>query len=146
MVLGDRAEAAGDFTEAERWFRVAAEARNTDAMNRLALLLHNTLGRTSEAESWFHDAANAGNTHAMVNLGLLAQYQGDADEAEEWLHRAVEAGSTDAMELLTALHSSGPQIPAPDEWETVAAPDEWDTSPIDASDTTVSDDAFPYDQ
>ena len=173
MVLGDRAEAAGDFTEAERWFRVAAEARNTDAMNRLALLLHNTLGRTSEAESWFHDAANAGNTHAMVNLGLLAQYQGDADEAEEWLHRAVEAGSTDAMELLTALHSSGPQIPAPDEWETVAvpdesepiaapdewetvgapdewetvaAPDEWDTSPIDASDTIVSDDAFPYDQ
>ena len=173
MVLGDRAEAAGDFTEAERWFRVAAEARNTDAMNRLALLLHNTLGRTSEAESWFHDAANAGNTHAMVNLGLLAQYQGDADEAEEWLHRAVDAGSTDAMELLTALHSSGPQIPAPDEWETVAvpdesepiaapdewetvgapdewetvaAPDEWDTSPIDASDTTVSDDAFPYDQ
>ncbi|MGW5049775.1 tetratricopeptide repeat protein [Actinokineospora sp. NPDC004072] len=92
----------GRAEEAERFFRRAAAAGETDAMYNLGVLFVET-GRVEEAERFFRRAAAAGETDAMYNLGVLLQRSGRMEESEQIYRQAVDAGHTGAAFNLGVL-------------------------------------------
>jgi TPR repeat protein len=87
--------------EAVRWYRMAAEKGNDDAMYRLAAMYNNGSGvhiDFAEGSRWNHRAADKGNKDAMFNLG--SQYlmgEGVAKSNEEayfWFNLSAAASSS----------------------------------------------------
>ncbi len=65
-----------NYDEAITWFRQAAEAGNTQAMNSIGVMF--TYGRgvpknDAEAVQWYRKAADAGNAAGMTNVGLMLE-------------------------------------------------------------------------
>ncbi|MEV7001726.1 tetratricopeptide repeat protein [Streptomyces sp. NPDC093982] len=88
VLLRDR----GRLTEAENWFRRAAEAENTHGAILLGPLVRDR-DELAEADRLFRGAAEAGDADAANNLGHLLAERGDLDEAETWFHRSATSGN-----------------------------------------------------
>jgi TPR repeat protein len=129
--LGVLLQQRGDpeaLSEAETWYRRAAQHHDTDAMVGLGLLLEDqgTPDALTEAETWYRRAAQHHDTDAMVGLGLLLEDQGTPDaltEAETWYRRAAQHDHPDAMVNLGALlqQRGGPDQAEAETWYRRAA-------------------------
>ncbi|MFC4065782.1 CHAT domain-containing protein [Actinoplanes subglobosus] len=84
-------ESLGDPGRAETCYRRAATAGNTDAMNRLGVLLKQR-DELTEAETWLLRAAEGGDAHALNNLGGVYERRGDNNRAIEYFRAALERG------------------------------------------------------
>ena len=92
-----------DFTQAARWYRVAAEQSHIVAQYNLAILY--TVGRgvpvdLAEARHWFHSASERGYGPAQYNLAVMyaAGKGGPANlvQAYLWFELAAEQGHKEA--------------------------------------------------
>ena len=83
----DTETSLGREEQAERSYRKAADAGDTDAMVRLGILLAEQ-GQAEQAEQWYRKAADAGNTKAMANLGVLLTGRGHGEQAEQWYRKS----------------------------------------------------------
>ena len=71
---GSEAYKAGNYAEAEKWFRLSAEQGNTDAQNMLGYMYYKgkvVLKDYAEAEKWFRLSAELGYDRAQSNLGRM---------------------------------------------------------------------------
>jgi TPR repeat protein len=91
-----------DRDEAERWWRRAADADDTGAMNVLGQLARHR-ERPDEAEEWWRRAAEAGDGRAKILLGDTAEEQGRRLEAAQLYREAVGLGATEALDKLIIL-------------------------------------------
>lgn len=101
-------------TEAQKWFRKAAEQGNRASKYNLGDLCRSEKDY-AQAAMWFREAAEDGDSGAQYMLGIL-YLRGDGVEkntieAVKWIHKAAEQGDPDATEYLEQL---GKQ---PNEWE-----------------------------
>lgn len=92
--------------EAEKWYRMAAETGDPDAVYEYADFLINQ-GRTDEAGVWYKKAADMGDPYAMYCYADFLVNQGRTDEAIKWYKKAAEQGSLDAM-IWIAQNSEDP--------------------------------------
>ena len=93
-------------TEAEKWFRIGADAGDIHAQNNLAQLLEQT--KPAEALVYYRKAAEQGVASAQGRLGwLLTKSGGDAKEAAQWLNKAAEQGDAAAQNNLGVLYELG---------------------------------------
>ena len=105
----------GDLKEAKKWWQLAAEAGNSEAMFSLGVLAKES-GDLKEAKKWHQLAAEAGNTEAMTNLGVLADESGDLKEAKKWYQLAAEAGDSVAMYFLGHLAKESGDLKEAKKW------------------------------
>ena len=90
-----------NYTEALKWYEIAADNNNSDAMNNLGLMYQNGKGISnpdfSAAAKWYTRGAEMGNPSAMNNLGSLYNtgkgVQQSKRTALEWFKKACDAGS-----------------------------------------------------
>jgi TPR repeat protein len=103
VFLGDLLTDRGDETEAEQWYRKAADNGDLDGICRFGACLAER-GETAEAETLLRTAAEQGHVEAMFTLGVL--YETDMDKKAEsvrWYINAAERGAPVAMYFL-GLH------------------------------------------
>lgn len=101
-------------TEANKWFRLAAEQGNADAQWYLGLMCSEGLGvkkSDAEAAKWYRLAAEQGHGAAQTNLGVLyANGLGVSQsntEAVKWYRRAAEQGWPKAQFYLGVRYFNG---------------------------------------
>src|ERR1051325_9682305 len=96
---GAAAADRGDFAEALRWYRIAAEKGSAEAQFEIGVLYDTGQGVTqdpAEALRWYQRAADQGFAPAQVNIG--ASYEAgegvpqDYGEAMRWLRNAADQG------------------------------------------------------
>jgi TPR repeat protein len=87
----------------ERDLRRAAEAGDSEAMDRLGVLLAQG-HKDREAEGWFRRGAEAGDACAMVHLGWVLDRYGDSGEAELWYRRVADNTGADPVARAYAAH------------------------------------------
>ena len=103
----------GNYTEAVKWFRKAAERGDADAQFMLGTFYENGEGVPQddrEAVKWYRKAVEQGLAAAQYNLGSC-YYQGegvpkDYTEAVKWYRKAAKQGQTDAQKRLRELGKS----------------------------------------
>ena len=94
----------GNFSEAVKWFRKAAEQGDADAHTILGEMYEKGKGVRqdyAEAVKWYRKAAEQGDVDAQSNLGVM-YYNGkgvtqDYTEAVKWYRKAAEQGSAKAQ-------------------------------------------------
>ena len=93
-----------DYTEAVKWYRKAAERRNTNAQFNLGYCYQSGKGvpqNETKAVEWYRKAAEGGNTNAQFNLGYCYQsgkgVPQNETKAVEWYRKAAEGGNTKAQ-------------------------------------------------
>ena len=100
--------------EAERWFRIAAEAGNSQARYDLGVLLLDQ-GKNDEGIDLLVKAANQGNAYALYRLGKEALTGTAMRKNVPWavtvLTYAAEAGHAYAQYTLGKLYLQGEDIP-----------------------------------
>ena len=86
-----------NYTEAVRWYRMAADHGSADGMNSLGYRYKNGQGvekDEAEAVRWYRKAAELGDAAAQNNLGTCyAMGEGvekDEAEAEKWFRKAAD--------------------------------------------------------
>jgi hypothetical protein len=101
---------APDPAEAVRWYRIAAEAGEADALYNLGALYDhapNGARDAQEALRWFRRAADQRDTQAQLNVGLFYLkgdgVEKDAARARFWLRLAAANGNARARTLLQQL-------------------------------------------
>jgi len=111
---GSASFAQRDFTEALRWFRIAASQGHAAARFNVGVIYDNGLGVPRdfvEAARWYHLAADQGYAAAQFNLGALCQAgQGVAQddvEAMRWYRLAAGQGHLKAQTSIGSLYESG---------------------------------------
>ena len=91
-----------DYAEAEKWYRLAAEAGDDDAQYRLERILYVKSTRIE---------AEAGDAEAQYELGQMYANGDDVVqddvEAVKWIRLAAEAGRTDAQRSLGQIYEKG---------------------------------------
>lgn len=99
-----------DYSEANKWFNLAAIQGYPPAQNSLGILYNKGLGVSldhKKATSWFRHGAEQGYTPAQVSLGL--QYSDglgvakDYTEAVKWFNVATELGEVAAPSYRDAI-------------------------------------------
>ena len=111
---GDAAYFKGDYAEAAKQYRLAAEKGDAQAQNSLGVMYHNGQGvaqNYADAMKWYRLSAEQGNAIAQLNLavmydigrGVLQNYA----EAAKWFRRAAEQGDADAQNYLGTMYSNG---------------------------------------
>ena len=106
------------YTQAEFWYRKAAEQGNADAQESLGRLYDSDQGGFHDYEQaafWYRKAADQGNSNAEYMLGNL-YLEGDGvpqydTEAAAWYRKAAEQGNADAQESLGRLYEKGQGLP-----------------------------------
>jgi tetratricopeptide (TPR) repeat protein len=110
---------AGEFDEAFRWAKAAAEQGNPTGMHNLGVLYAEGKGvAASEAESlaWYRKAADAGYRDAMTALGAHYRRRREYAQALDWYRKAADLGDNSAMHALGVLYLHGRGVTkAPDE-------------------------------
>ncbi len=88
-----------DYAKAMKYYRIAAERGNTDAMVDIGYMYSNGLGvakDAAEAVKWYRKAAEQRNSLAQHNLGYKYRYgegvSQDYVEAVKWYRKAAEQG------------------------------------------------------
>lgn len=105
----------GNYAEAVKWYRRAAEQGNSTAQNNLGECYKNGQGVRKddvEAVKWYRKAAEQGNADAQFNLGLCYYYfrQGvkhDNTEAVKWFRKAAKQGHAEAQNRLGECYYFG---------------------------------------
>lgn len=95
-----------NYPEAFKWFGIAAEKGNPDAMYNLAYMYEYGEGMDQDyptAMSWYRKAIAKGNIPSMIALGIIYQNTDMYQEAENSYRLAAEKGSAEGMELLGNL-------------------------------------------
>lgn len=112
--LGITAQEEGDFAQAVKYFRVAAENGYADAQNRLGCCYAKGKGITenqSEAFKWFMKAAQQGEVVAQYNVGYCYYYGEGVVEnksmAFECFMKVAQQGDPDAQYYVGLLYSNG---------------------------------------
>ena len=92
------------------WYRKAADAGHSLAMNQIGWLYQNGQGvaqEYAEALRWYRKSADAGERSAMSNIGWIYELglgrQKDTDQAVAWYRKAAAAGADDAKTGLRRL-------------------------------------------
>ena len=105
-----------DFSEAFKWWRMAAEQRNAVAQLNRGTCYAQGDGVPqdfSEALKWWRMAAEQGDIKAQFSLGLNC-FQQETDqglaEAMEWWHKAAEQGMDRAQYLLGELYMKDKRV------------------------------------
>jgi len=96
---------AQNYTEAMKWYRLAADQGYAEAQVNLGMMYYNggqgVPRDYAEAARWFDLAADQGNAYAQNNLGLMyAQGQGvpqDILRAHVWFNLSATQGHQDAV-------------------------------------------------
>ena len=97
-----------DYGQADRWYALAAENGNTDAMYKQALLLYNISKDTQKAVIIWKKAADLGHTESMYSLAQ--HYAGDrtnrnnVQKALEYYSKAEKSGHNGAKRALQQLN------------------------------------------
>jgi uncharacterized protein len=108
----------GDYPEAVRLYREAAEQGITKAQFNLGLMFYH--GQSvpqdySQAHLWFQKAAAQGYAGAQLMLGFMYNIgQGvspDDTEAVQWFWQAAEQGDAKAQLILGAMYKEGRGVP-----------------------------------
>ena len=115
--LMTRAKAAhqrGDYVEAMRWFRKAADLGNANAMENIGVLYRTGQGVVrddAEALRWWRKAADLGDANAMNQIGgAYRDGRGigrDYIEAMRWFRSSAERGNMHAMTAIGFLYQHG---------------------------------------
>ncbi|MDA9976306.1 sel1 repeat family protein [Alphaproteobacteria bacterium] len=107
---GRAADQAGDFTEAAKWYRKAAEQGVAQAQNRLGVMYARGQGVTQdidEALKWYRKAAEQGYAGTLYKLGLMYRdghrVTQDYVEAVKWFRKLAEQGKAGWQENLKEL-------------------------------------------
>ena len=112
--LMTRAKAAhdrGDYAEAMRWFRKAADLGNANAMENIGMLYRTGQGvirDDAEALRWWRKAADLGDANAMFQIGAAYRdgrgVNRDYIEAMRWFRPSAERGNMHAMTAIGFLY------------------------------------------
>ena len=105
---------AQDHAAAADWFRIAAEAGETEGMNMLGRCLENGWGVAEDqaaAAGWFRRAAEAGLDWGQYNLGNM-HFRGrgvaeDRAEALRWDRRAAAQGHAKSINMVARYVEEG---------------------------------------
>lgn len=116
--IGLSYENEGKYTDAFRWYKLAAEKDHPEAQNSLATLYDDGKGvgvDKYEATQWFRRAAQNGNPKAQFNVGTI-YYNGDGApqdyaEAKKWYIKAADQGDADAQFNLGLIFKEGLGVP-----------------------------------
>jgi TPR repeat protein len=108
----------GDYEEAAKWFRLAAEQGGSYAQNFLGVMYRDGEGvpqNDAEAVKWFLLAAKQGHARAQLYLGMMCANgrglpENDA-EAVKWYRQAAEQGDVEAQFLIGGMYVKGEGIP-----------------------------------
>ena len=111
---GQAAYWAGNYKDAAKWVRKAAEQGMAKAQTILGRMYRDGQGvvkNDKEAVKWFHQAAAQGDADAQYRLGRmydegLGVIKNDK-EAVKWWHLAAEQGYAPAQGSLSANYASG---------------------------------------
>ena len=102
-----------DEEQAERWFRLSAQAGNDYSQYALGKLLQEQ-GRLQEALQWYEQASAQGNQYADYRLGKLyltgKEVPKDVKEAIRHLTASAEAGNQYAQYTLGKLYLMGQDV------------------------------------
>lgn len=111
--FGEPVSESRDYSEALKWYLLAAEKGNYDAMNYVGFMYENGLGvepSQSEALKWYQSAAENGSDKAAYNLAELYGRDGALqayNKAATWFRVAAEKGNHNAMNTLGTLYMKG---------------------------------------
>ena len=104
----------GEYAEAVKWFRKAAEQGNALAQNGLGNCYYAGKGVMrdyDEAVRWYRKSAEQGNALAQYNLGAC-YYNGEGvtqnyDQAIKWFRKSAAQGDTDSQNYLGSCYFDG---------------------------------------
>lgn len=131
---------AVDHTEAEKWYALAAEQGEPEAMFRHALTLLAGDPKSAEGRALMEASAENGNALARFNMAqlIMAERPGAAAREQAYPHflAAAEAGVVDAQYAVARYHLEGqaPGASSPAEaerWLEAAARQGFDTAQLD---------------
>ncbi|HEV2335930.1 MAG TPA: TIR domain-containing protein [Stellaceae bacterium] len=114
LARGEEEYKRASYTEAERWYRLAADQGNSDAQDKIGLLYD--LGRgvsenQEEALHWYRMAAGQGNAAAQFHIGFLYSngrgVSKDFGEAARWYRKSADQGYAPAQINLGQLYKLG---------------------------------------
>ena len=104
----------GDYTEAVKYFKQAAEEGYVDAQNDLGYCYDKGYGVPQdykEAVKWYRKAAEQGNAYAQFNLGYCYYYGDgvtqDYNEVVKWFSKAAEQGNAYGQNGLGYCYENG---------------------------------------
>ncbi len=89
--------------EAEKYYLLAIEKGDIDALNNLGTL-YNDQGKQDEAERYYLLSIGQGNVNALNNLALLYKDQEKEIEAEKYYLLTIEKGNVEALNNLAKLY------------------------------------------
>jgi hypothetical protein len=99
-----------NFSEAARYYRIAAEKGSTMAQTSLGYMYDKGLGVEQDqvaALTWYRKAADHGYPPALINVGIMYESgigtETDMDEAVYWYRRAAEMGEPEAIEIMSGM-------------------------------------------
>ncbi|MFC9249697.1 hypothetical protein ACFT7S_38335 [Streptomyces sp. NPDC057136] len=101
--IGQRHEEDGRRADAERFYRLGAEAGDPDAMQSLVFLLAEDT-HFKEAAEWTERIAAIGDIYAYPRLAYRYEAAGDLTNAKVYFQKAVGAGLIDDYGDLVRLH------------------------------------------
>jgi len=91
--------------EAEKYYRMAMEKGDVDAMNNLAVLYETEKKDIDNADKYYRMASEKGDVDAMLNLALLYHMEKhDIDKAEKYYKMAIEKGNRKACFNIALLY------------------------------------------
>lgn len=116
---GIRAYEIKNYTEAAKWFRLAAEQGYAKAQSNIGVMYYTGQGvpkNYSEAVKWFRLAAGQGHDYAQLSLGLMYNNgQGvpkNITEAAKLYRVAAEHGNAPAQFALGWMYANGNGVPS----------------------------------
>ena len=100
-----------DYSEAKKWFKIAAEQKHVKAQRYLGEIYYRGLGveqNFSEAVKWFREAAEQGDADAQFMLGLMYE-EGHGvpisySKAKYWYEISAEQGCESAQRQLKKMN------------------------------------------
>ncbi|WP_454997748.1 tetratricopeptide repeat protein, partial [Capnocytophaga granulosa] len=111
---GKESEEIGDYAEAVKWYRKAAEQGHAGAQKNLGGMYQNGQGVSQdylEAVKWYKKAAEQGSVEAQTNLGWLYDegkgVSQDYSKAVKWYREAAKQGYAEAQTNLGWMYENG---------------------------------------
>ena len=98
----------GDIINAEKYYLMAIDKGDVDALYNLALLYQNNK-QTTEAEKYYLMAIDKGDVNALNNLAFLYVDNKQTAEAEKYYLMAIDKGDVGAMYNLALLYQNNKQ-------------------------------------